>query len=145
MYKKNDGGIHLNLKGGINLSLKQYLKSIAMGFDYDKYWDRRDKFFNSNIPRIVRQYYKFYLRRVDAKNSADINIIAEDGNNFKSHPILPHGIKGIIIAGGGTNWQQCDNITSGYNWTIEEFGTCNWRQCLYWSRGKNFWWHSNWK
>lgn len=82
------------------MELKQYIKSIAMGFNYDKYWNRRDKIFGSKTPSIIKAYYKFYLRRVDAKNGADINIIAENGDNFQSHPILPHGIKGIVIAGG---------------------------------------------
>lgn len=82
------------------MGLKQYIKSIATGFNYDKYWNRRDKIFDSRIPRILRAYYKFYLRRVDAKNGADINIVAENGDNFQAHPILPHGIKGIVIAGG---------------------------------------------
>lgn len=49
------------------MSLKQCIKSIATGFNYDKYWNRRDKIFDSKIPRILRAYYKFYLRRVDAK------------------------------------------------------------------------------
>lgn len=37
---------------------------------------------------------------MDAKNGADINILtAAKENNFKGHPILGHGIKGIVIAG----------------------------------------------
>lgn len=58
------------------MSQKQYIKSRATGFKYDKYWNKRDKIFDSRIPRILRAYYKFYLRRVDAKNGADINIVA---------------------------------------------------------------------
>lgn len=97
------------------MSLKQYIKSIATGFNYDKYWNRRDKIFDSRIPRILRAYYKFYLHRVDAKNGADINIVAENGDNFQAHPILPHGIKGIVIAGGA---QIGNNVTISHQVTI---------------------------
>lgn len=97
------------------MSLKQYIKSIATGFNYDKYWNRRDRVFDLKTPRILRAYYKFYLRRVDAKNGADINIIAENRDNFQSHPILPHGIKGIVIAGGV---QIGNNVTISHQVTI---------------------------
>lgn len=97
------------------MELKQYIKSIAMGFNYDKYWNRRDKIFGSKTPSIIKAYYKFYLRRVDAKNGADINIIAENGDNFQSHPILPHGIKGIVIAGGA---KIGNNVTISHQVTI---------------------------
>lgn len=70
------------------MSQKQYIKSRATGFKYDKYCNKRDKIFDSRIPRILRAYYKFYLRRVDAKNGADINIVAENGDNYHAHPIL---------------------------------------------------------
>ena len=97
------------------MSLKQYIKSIATGYDYDKYWNRRDKIFDLKVPRILRAYYKFYLRRVDAKNGADINIVAENGDNFQSHPILPHSIKGIVIAGGA---KIGNNVTISHQVTI---------------------------
>ena len=97
------------------MSLKQYIKSIATGFNYDKYWNRRDKIFDSRIPRILRAYYKFYLHRKNKKNGADINIVAENGDNFQAHPILPHGIKGIVIAGGA---QIGNNVTISHQVTI---------------------------
>ena len=65
------------------MSLKQYIKSIATGFNYDKYWNRRDKIFDSRIPRILRAYYKFYLHRVDAKNGADIILLLKMEIIFK--------------------------------------------------------------
>lgn len=98
------------------MDLKRYIKIIATGFDYDRYWHRRDKVFDSKTSCIIRAYYKFYLRRVDAKNGADINIVTELGNNFQSHPILPHGIKGIVIAGGtkvGKNVTISHQVTIG--------------------------------
>ena len=98
------------------MNLKKYIKSMVMGYNYDKYWNRRTKIFDSNIPRMIKAYYKFYLRRVDAKNGADINIVEEIGNNFKTRPILPHGIKGVVIAGGamiGNNVIISHQVTIG--------------------------------
>ena len=62
-------------------------------------------------------YYLFYLRMMDAKNGADINILtATKENNFKGHPILGHGIKGIVIAGEvkiGKNVEISHQVTIG--------------------------------
>ena len=82
------------------MKLRDCLKNVATGFNYDKYWSRRDKIFNVNTPRVLKAYYKFYLRRIDAKNGADINFCADEQDNFREHPILGHGIKGVVIAGG---------------------------------------------
>lgn len=79
---------------------QDYLKNIATGFNYDKYWSRRDKIFDDSTPGFLKAYYKFYLRRVDAKNGAAINFCSDGSNNFEGHPILGHGIKGVVIAGG---------------------------------------------
>ena len=82
------------------MKLRNQFRNFTMGFDYDKYWSRRDKIFDDATPPFVKAYYKFYLRRGDARNGADINFCSDGENNFKGHPILGHGIKGIVIAGG---------------------------------------------
>ena len=89
---------------------------MATGFNYDKYWSRRDKIFNVNTPRFLKAYYKFYLRRIDAKNGADINFCVDEQDNFREHPILGHGIKGVVIAGGakiGKNVYISHQVTIG--------------------------------
>ena len=87
--------------------LKNIIKARLIEFDYEKYWNRRDKIFDKKIPAILRAYYKVYLRRIDAKNGADINFCTNEENNFKSHPRLGHGIKGIVIAGGAKIGKNC--------------------------------------
>lgn len=96
--------------------MMKLLKNMVEGFDYNKYWSRRDKIFDANTPRFLKAYYKFYLRRVDAKNGADINFCSDESNNFEGHPILGHGIKGVIIAGGakiGKNVYISHQVTIG--------------------------------
>lgn len=83
------------------------MKALASGFDYDKYWSRREKLFDNRTPKLIKVYYKLYLRRVDAKNGADINFCSDEINNFKGRPILGHGIKGIVIAGGAIIGENC--------------------------------------
>ncbi|MFY4504054.1 serine O-acetyltransferase [Ligilactobacillus ruminis] len=99
------------------MSIRDYLLPAIKGFNYDKYWNRRDKIFEKKTPKILKMYYLFYLRRMDAKNGADINILtAAKENNFKGHPILGHGIKGIVIAGEakiGKNVEISHQVTIG--------------------------------
>lgn len=87
--------------------IKNISKKRAMGFDYDKYWTRREKLFDEKTPSIFKNYYKYYLRKINAKNGADINFCSDEKNNFKSRPILEHGIIGIVIAGGVLIGENC--------------------------------------
>lgn len=98
------------------MKLMDCLKNMATGFDYNKYWSRRDKVFSANTPSFLKAYYKFYLRRIDAKNGADINFCSDGRDNFDGHPILEHGIKGVVIAGGakiGKNVVISHQVTIG--------------------------------
>ena len=71
------------------MSIRDYLLPAIKGFNYDKYWNRSDKIFEKKTPKILKMYYLFYLRMMDAKNGADINILtAAKENNFKGHPYL---------------------------------------------------------
>lgn len=98
------------------MEISRFFSPYIRGFNYDKYWNRRDKFYDSKTPRILKLYYMFYLRRIDAKNGADINILPGKENNFKGHPILGHGIKGIVVAGEavvGRNVEISHQVTIG--------------------------------
>lgn len=89
------------------MKIKKTIKIWASEFDYDKYWTRREKIFNEKTPLILKMYYKYYLRKTDAKNGADINFCSDGKNNFKGRPILGHGIKGIVIAGEAIIGENC--------------------------------------
>ena len=56
------------------MKIKDMLKAFAMGFNYEKYFSRREKIFDKGTPKLIKNYYKFYLRRVDAKRNANAHI-----------------------------------------------------------------------
>lgn len=87
--------------------LKEFILNNANGFNYKKYWTRHDKIFNPKVPKILKLYYLYYLRKVDTKHGAHIYRILDCKNNFKSWPILWHGLKGIVIAGGAQIGKNC--------------------------------------
>lgn len=89
------------------MKIKDTLRNLAMSFDYEKYFSRREKLFDKKTSKLLKAYYKFYLRRVDAKNGADINFCSEGKDCFEGRPILGHGIKGIVIAGGAKIGKNC--------------------------------------
>lgn len=115
------------------MKIKDMLKAFAMGFNYEKYFSRREKIFDKETPKFVKNYYKFYLRRVDAKNGADINFCSEGEDCFDGRPTLGHGIKGIVIAGGDKNRTELLYLASGHNRKKQKSSPSHWGQCLYWT------------
>lgn len=41
------------------MSIRDYLLPAIKGFNYDKYWNRRDKIFEKKTPKILKMYYLF--------------------------------------------------------------------------------------
>lgn len=87
--------------------IKSKLKILANGFDYEKYWSRREKLYDPGTGRLQKYYYKWYLRRINLRFNADINFYDGGENNFKGRPRLGHGINGIVIAGGAVIGKNC--------------------------------------
>lgn len=102
--------------------IKSKLKILANGFDYEKYWSRREKLYDPGTGRLQKYYYKWYLRRINLRFNADINFYDGGENNFKGRPRLGHGINGIVIAGGGSNWKELLYITPGNDWAEQKPG-----------------------
>lgn len=78
---------------------RNFYKDHVLHYNHEKYWSRRsvvvDPF--SKCPRFIKYIYLLYLRKMDSFNSAEIATGIGKGASFKGIPILPHGIKGIII------------------------------------------------
>ena len=83
---------------------KSVYLNFIVGYDHSKYWRRRDIVINptSKVPKFVRLIYLLYLRRIDSKNGAEIATGLGGGAKFKTAPILPHGLKGIVIHGSAS-------------------------------------------
>ena len=75
-----------------------YLLESIQGFHYKKYWKRRDYVINPNKGnKLLKVYYLFWIKRVDAKNHCSFGTSYNHGALFKTPPLLPHGPNGIIV------------------------------------------------
>lgn len=73
--------------------------NIVQHYNEDKYWKRREKVISKNsLPKFLKYYYLFYIKRCDAFNNASFGTDLNAGAQFKSIPSLPHGLNGIIIS-----------------------------------------------
>lgn len=79
--------------------LEKILNNIVSHYNHDKYWKMKFKLQNNNnkLNKIIRYYYLFRMKRMDAFNSASLGNRINGGSYFCSEPNLPHGIKGIFI------------------------------------------------
>ena len=75
------------------------LKYIIQHYNPNKYWKYREKVVNKNKSNILMKYYYLYkIKKSDAFNNASMGTNINRGATFKTPPILPHGLNGIIIS-----------------------------------------------
>ena len=87
-------------KGGVNKSpLQKWLLAFIHGYDHEKYWKRRSIVINPNskVPKLIRLYYLYWIKRVDAKHHCSFGTNLNSGSEFATPPFLPHGPNGIIF------------------------------------------------
>lgn len=87
--------------------LAKKLKSIYIGWDYDKYWSCREALFNPKTGKLKFLHCKRYVSKINRKQNADIAYCVETGDNFKGRPILGHKLNGIVIASGAIIGKNC--------------------------------------
>ena len=88
-------------------NIVQKLKSIYIGWDYDKYWNCREALFSPKTNKLKFIYCKHYISKTNRKQNADIAYCVENGDNFKGRPVLGHKLKGIVIAAGAIIGKNC--------------------------------------
>lgn len=68
-------------------------------YNPNKYWKYREKVINRNYKnKILKYYYLYKIKKSDAFNNASMGTNINVGAFFKTPPILPHGLNGIIIS-----------------------------------------------
>ena len=74
-----------------------------------RYWNWREIVVNANsrVPKIIKLFMLFYLKRCDAFNNASMATDIDQGAVFKTRPTLPHGLNGIIIHMGAKFGKNC--------------------------------------
>lgn len=98
------------------MGVKEKLSNWARGFDSDKYFSFREKFYKSKSS-FMKMYYKFRVVRMEG-TSAYIGLYDNgDGRDvFEDRPLLMHGISGIFIGSTariGKNARIMQNVTIG--------------------------------
>lgn len=87
-------------EGGKNLpSFSRLVLSFISGYNHNKYWHRRSIVINphSKTSLLLKLYYLYYIKRVDAKHHCSFGTGWGYGAEFITPPFLPHGPNGIIV------------------------------------------------
>jgi len=78
--------------------LMDFVLGSIQGFHYSKYWRRRSYVIDSeNKNSLLKLYYLYWIKKVDAKNHCSFGTSYNSGALFKTPPLLEHGPNGIII------------------------------------------------
>lgn len=96
-----------------------YLRGKVQHFDQNKYWKRREIVINGNkVPRLIRLYYLYYIKRSDSFNNASLGTCLGGGATFANMPNFVHGLYGIIVAHDAEIGKNCTiyhQVTIGQN------------------------------
>ena len=89
-------------------------------YNHKRYWRIRSEVINPNskYPKILRLLWLYQIKKSDAFNNASMGTGFGRGANFKTPPILPHLLNGIIVSYGakiGSNCRIYQQVTIGWN------------------------------
>lgn len=76
---------------------ERIINNFCSHYNDKKYWNMKFKLNNKNVPKILKCYYLFRMKKMEAFNCASLGNRLSGGSNFLEKPNLPHGIKGIFI------------------------------------------------
>lgn len=84
----------------INNPFIKVVFNMVNHYNHEKYWKMRKEVINSNskVPKLIRLYYLFRIKRMDAFNKSSMGTGFGYGATFETPPILAHGLNGIIIS-----------------------------------------------
>lgn len=99
----------------------KFLMHVVQHYNHDKYWQMRKEVIDnkSKIPKIIRIWYLFRIKKMDAYNNASMGTFLGSGAQFAEPPVLWHGLNGIIIshyAQIGKGSIICQQVTIGGGW-----------------------------
>lgn len=85
--------------GIIKTCIINFLQHRIQHYNPKKYWKYREFVVNNNKSnKILKYFYLYKIKKMDAFNNASMGTNINSGANFKTPPILPHGLNGIIIS-----------------------------------------------
>ena len=94
------------------------VKSRIQHYNHNKYWRYRESVVRpaSGAKKVINLFRLMYIKRCDAFNNASMGTDLGRGAKFKTIPIFPHGINGIIISPDaiiGANCRIYHQVTIG--------------------------------
>jgi len=85
-----------------------FVLGSIQGFHYDKYWKRREYVINPQKGnKLLKLYYLFWVKKVDARNHCAFGTSYNRGALFKTPPVLEHGPNGIIVGDDARIGSKC--------------------------------------
>lgn len=87
----------------------RFILNQMQHYNHKKYWEMRKEVVNPNskLPKILRFFYLWRIKRMDAYNNASMGTDLGSGAKFASPPIFYHGLNGIIISHYATIGEKC--------------------------------------
>lgn len=86
--------------------IEVFFNNIIQNYNEKKYWKARFNLYKKKN-KLMKYYYLFMVKRMDAKNNASLGANINGGSKFCDIPFLPHGIKGIFIAPTSSIGKKC--------------------------------------
>lgn len=88
--------------------LQEVIKNKVQHYNPKKYWNYREKVINPEYKnKLLKYYYLYKIKKSDAFNNSSMGTYINKGAKFKTQPILPHGLNGIIISYFATIGSNC--------------------------------------
>lgn len=107
---------------GIKKHITTSLLAILQHYHPVKYWKMRDGILDNKTIKMIKYYYLFRVKRMEAFNNSSLGISIGWGATFKTHPKLPHGIRGIFIHNNAKIGENCiiyQHVTIGERQQME--------------------------
>ena len=84
-----------------------YVLGSIQGFHYAKYWKRRNYVISPSCTnKLLKLYYLYWIKKIDAKNHCSFGTSYNSGARFKT-PLLEHGPSGIIVGHDAIIGENC--------------------------------------
>lgn len=85
--------------GRLKWLIEQHIYYHISHYNPNTYWKMHYALADPNVPVILRQLYLLRIKQMEAHNCASLGHHLNEAPVFDGIPNLPHGIKGIFIAG----------------------------------------------
>ncbi len=92
-YKK-----HTNNKFMLKDFVIKRIRYKIQHYNPDKYWKYRNRVINKEKNKLIRFYYLYKIKRMDAFNNSSLGTNFDKSATFSDIPCFPHGLNGIIIS-----------------------------------------------